>query len=60
MGVQMAFSYTGSVILPPLFGFLVPIVGMRSLPIFLLFYGLMMWLASESLVKKLAQEKRKK
>lgn len=60
MGVQMAFSYTGSVVLPPLFGFLVPLVGMRRLPFFLLFYGLMMWLASECLVKKLAQEKSKR
>ena len=60
MGVQMAFSYTGSVVLPPLFGFLVPIVGMRRLPFFLLFYGLMMWLASERLVKKIDQEKIRK
>lgn len=52
MGVQMAVSYTGSVVLPPLFGFVAPKVGIQTLPIFLIVYGILMYLASESLNRK--------
>lgn len=53
MGIQMAIAYTGSVVLPPLFGFLAPKLGMQVLPIFLMGYGLVMFLASELLNRKL-------
>lgn len=56
MGIQMAIAYTGSVILPPLFGFLVPLLGMQVLPIFLIGYGLIMYVASELLNRQLDAE----
>ncbi|MBP1043813.1 MFS transporter [Vagococcus sp. BWB3-3] len=56
MGIQMAIAYTGSVVLPPLFGFLAPKLGMEVLPIFLIGYGSVMYVASELLNKKLDAE----
>ncbi|MHC5268811.1 MFS transporter [Enterococcus sp. LJL98] len=59
MGVQMAMAYTGSVVLPPMFGFLVPKLGMQVLPFFIIGYGLLMYLTSEGLNRLLDFEKRK-
>lgn len=56
MGIQMAIAYTGSVVLPPLFGFLVPYLGMKVLPFFLIGYGVVMYIASEWLNRKLDAE----
>lgn len=56
MGVQMAVSYTGSVVLPPFFGFVAPKIGIQTLPIFLIVYGIFMYLASESLNRKVDQD----
>lgn len=58
MGVQMAVSYTGSVVLPPLFGFVAPKIGIETLPIFLIVYGICMFLASESLNRKVDRENK--
>ena len=57
MGVQMAVSYTGSVVLPPLFGFVAPKIGIQTLPIFLIVYGICMYLASESLNRKVDRDR---
>lgn len=59
MGVQMGIAYTGAIFLPPLFGFLVPKLGMPVLPFFLIGYGVVMYLATEGLNRLLAVEKRK-
>lgn len=49
MGIQMAIAYTGAIALPPLFGFLVPQVGIAVLPLFLMSYTVIMIVASEGL-----------
>lgn len=49
MGIQMAIGYTGAIALPPLFGFLVPQVGIAVLPLFLMSYTVIMIVASEGL-----------
>lgn len=59
MGVQMAMAYTGSVVLPPLFGFLVPKLGMQVLPFFIIGYGLFMYWTSEGLNRMLDFEKNR-
>lgn len=49
MGIQMAIACTGAIALPPLFGFLVPQVGIAVLPLFLMSYTVIMIVASEGL-----------
>lgn len=49
MGLQMASAYTGSTLMPPVFGALSQWVGMASLPIFLLvFLGLMVMMTERA------------
>lgn len=58
IGVQMASAYTGSLLMPPLFGVLANHLGTGLLPLFLLgLLGLMVF-GHERLLKKSAGEKR--
>ena len=56
MGIQMAIAYTGAIALPPLFGFLVPQVGIAVLPLFLMSYTVIMIVASEGLHRLLKHQ----
>lgn len=56
MGVQMAVSYIGSVLLSPLFGFVSTKIGIGTLPLFIILFSVCMYIASESLNKKVDQE----
>lgn len=47
IGLQMAASYTGGIILPPLFGFIAARAGMFIFPIFLSVYLIGMYVCSE-------------
>lgn len=47
MGFQMAVAYTGTTILPPLFGFIATNINMNLFPIFLLVYIIIMLISSE-------------
>lgn len=54
IGVQMAAAYVGTTFMPPLFGLLAEYVSLRLYPGYLLFFGLLMFAASERLRKVLA------
>ena len=54
MGMQMACSYTGATLLPPLFGGLSGVVGMWLFPLFLLFFLVLMILGSEGVNRRRA------
>lgn len=47
MGLQMACAYTGSTLMPPLFGFLAARAGIGLYPVFLLAFGVIMLLTAE-------------
>ena len=49
IGIQMAFAYTGSTFMSPLFGLIAQHVSMELLPIYLLiFFGLMTWMLEKT------------
>ena len=52
IGVQMASAYTGSCLMPPLFGMVMAHVSPRLLPVFLLLILALMFLGHERLLKK--------
>lgn len=54
MGMQMACSYTGATLLPPLFGGLSGVAGMWLFPLFLLFFLVLMILGSEGVNRRRA------
>ncbi|MCI8473723.1 MAG: MFS transporter [Oscillospiraceae bacterium] len=58
IGVQMASAYTGSLLMPPLFGVLANHLGTGLLPLFLLGLLALMVFGHERLLKKSAGEKR--
>lgn len=47
MGIQMAFAYIGSTIMPPVFGFLAKEISFEILPFFLMIFMVLMLLCSE-------------
>lgn len=49
MGIQMAAAYTGTTTMPPVFGWLAGMVGMKLFPIFLLLFLLICALATKRL-----------
>ena len=51
IGVQMASAYTGTCLMPPLFGFLANHIGVSLLPVFLLFFLAAMVLTHERLLR---------
>ena len=59
IGVQMAAAYVGTTFLPPLFGLLAEYVSIGLYPVYLLFFGLLIWLTSERLRKVLPLGKSK-
>lgn len=55
MGLQLAFAYAGSTLLGPLFGWLMPVIGLRAWPVYLLaMFGLLI-VATEYTQKKAAK-----
>ena len=52
IGVQMAFAYTGFLIMPPLFGVIAEQISISLLPIFLLMLLLLMFATHEIVIKK--------
>ena len=52
IGVQMASAYTGSCLMPPVFGFIADKINIALLPVYLLFFLVLMTLMHESLVRK--------
>lgn len=52
IGVQMASAYVGTLIMPPLFGFLAQIISIGLFPFYLLFLLILMTLMHESLERK--------
>ena len=51
MGVQMACSYVGGMVIPPLFGFLADFFDVRILPAYLLLFLALMFLGTESILR---------
>lgn len=51
MGIQMAFAYIGGTFMPPVFGFMSEVTGIGVLPVFLLFFMIIMLLTSEAINK---------
>lgn len=52
IGVQMAFAYTGSLLMPPLFGLIAEYVTIRLMPLYLLFLLVLMVCMHETVAKK--------
>jgi fucose permease len=57
MGLQMAFAYIGSTLLPPLLGLIVSITSIGILPFFLIVYIIGMYLSSERIAKLMTSGK---
>ena len=58
IGFQMAFAYTGFMVMPPLFGVIADYISIRLLPIYLVTFLVMMIVMHETVVrKKRAEEK---
>lgn len=55
IGVQMASAYIGGTFIPPLFGLIADVISIGVYPVYLLFFALLMFIMSESLIKKLAR-----
>ncbi|MDT2757724.1 MFS transporter [Enterococcus asini] len=55
IGVQMATAYVGTTFLPPLFGVVVEYLSITLYPLYLLFFGVLILLASERLKKVIPQ-----
>ncbi len=53
MGVQMAFAYIGSTLMPPFFGLIAGYVGVASFPIFLLILAFIMLASTEIVNSKI-------
>ena len=56
IGVQMASAYTGSCLMPPLYGLIANNVWASALPYFLLFFLILMVIMHEVVVKKTAKK----
>lgn len=56
MGIQMGIAYTGLILLPPLFGFMAPKLGMSILTLGLLAYAAIMLFATEKLNQQLVKK----
>lgn len=56
IGVQMAFAYVGTTVMPPLFGVLVDKISPAVLPVYLVLFAILMVVAHERLVKKAASK----
>ena len=56
IGIQMAAAYTGSTLMPPLFGFLGEHITMGIYPFYLLFFALLCFIMAELLNKKVKTE----
>lgn len=56
IGVQMAAAYVGTTFLPPLFGVVVEYVSIKLYPVYLLFFGLLILVASEQLKRVIAND----
>ncbi len=52
VGAEMASAYTGTLVLPPLFGALSSVVTVGFLPVYLLFFLIVLVLAHERLIKR--------
>jgi len=52
MGMQMGFAYIGSTFMPSIFGFFATCVGIGTLPVYLLIFGVGMFAAAELLNRK--------
>jgi uncharacterized membrane protein YfhO len=52
MGFQMASSYIGVSLLPPLFGFIATNTTMKLFPVALLLFGIAMFLSAERIPQK--------
>ena len=57
IGVQMASAYTGTTLMPPLFGLLGEHISMGLYPFYLLFFALLMLVVSEGMNRLLAKPK---
>ncbi len=55
IGVQMAAAYTGTTLTPPLFGLIAQYVSIGLYPVYLLLFGLLMFLMSERLNRIVAK-----
>ena len=56
IGLQMAFAYTGSTLVPPLFGLIATYINIKLFPIFLLIFTITGYILFEILFKKKRQE----
>ena len=56
IGIQMAFAYTGFLIVPPIFGFVASAFSIKLLPLFLLCLLLLTFVMHEIVVKKRAKK----
>lgn len=56
MGIQMGIAYTGLILLPPLFGFMAPKLGMSILTLALLAYAAIMLFTTEKLNQQLVKK----
>ncbi len=52
MGVQMACAYVGSTLMPPLFGVIADVLGIRLFPLFLLLFLGLMTFSTEQVRRK--------
>lgn len=52
MGIQMETAYVGSTLIPPLFGVLSKVLGLKMLPYFLLTFLIIMLISSEKVAHK--------
>ena len=57
VGVQMASAYTGSTLMPPLFGLIANNINIGLYPVFLLFFAALLLLMTEKLNKKVGKDK---
>ncbi len=54
-GLQMAFSYLGATLMPPLLGLLAEFVGLGIYPIYLAFWGVFVFMMMQLLKRSLAR-----
>ncbi len=55
MGVQMAFAYIGTMLVPPAIGVLSSVVGIQFYPIFIMVLLITMFVSSEKINKIVAR-----
>jgi fucose permease len=58
IGIQMASAYTGSTLMPPIFGVIADKINIGLYPFFLLFFVVLMIMMSERLNRTIAAVKR--